>query len=559
MGSRTPLELWSVGLLPDVEPVRLSNPAILNPAVPGADPSCLGGDFYESFALCLQQRLPPDVLSALLWFVCQPASEYDTWSSLCAGTDSPALGIAYIRSALALHTTGLRWQPSQLFAAEITPSKQEFLRTAFPGLHMLFGDLKELPSGRAFDLVSGGNVEVPSTRGRIGGFPCQDISQLNFKSTTEANRSVVANSSHRTGSVFNSIIDLECVQVGEWSVYENVRTLGVPPIDTNGKVCGPSNLSVAIWLLRTRAQMWTISFELDPSLFAALTTRSRIWILSIKQHIVSSAGFSDAEITRQATMIMNCIVGNHTARPLDAYLLPESHPIIVGRLRAVSGEVTTGGSGGAMNRYRAPKRALSDPDKPTPRTEKAVGMHFDAYERAGVDWWAGGITEADFDVFPGLRELTEREKEVLEINKITPATADPIVVSVSATLPWVKVKHGTAPCLSSSIRLYIAHRRRLAVGIEHLRFQGIFFDDLHSRHISDRINNTTLVDLAGNSFDMSTFIAVFTVSLSLRALLARKLAVDACAGTPVPVSPGNVFAEVWSDDDSDSSHGFSDA
>ena len=46
------------------------------------------------------------------------------------------------------------------------------------------------------------------------------------------------------------------------------------------------------------------------------------------------------------TMIVNGIVGNHIVGFFNAFLFPKSHPIIVGRLRVISGKIIRGGSGG---------------------------------------------------------------------------------------------------------------------------------------------------------------------------------------------------------------------
>ena len=104
-----------------------------------------------------------------------------------------------------------------------------------------------------------------------------------------------------------------------------------------------------------------------------------------------------------------------------------------------------------------------------------VRMHMAAFEAAGRDWWRTTIqTASNLQLFPGLAELTQRETEVLEIRGVSPLDVSKRqVFIVGKTLPWCRVPTDKVPCLPSNVRMYLTHRRRLAIGVELLRCNGI--------------------------------------------------------------------------------------
>ena len=186
----------------------------------------------------------------LRFFLAQPCSAPDTWSSLCAGTDSPSLGIEYVRQAVCKLIPNRTWVPTQTYAAEHNPQKRKFIQCVHAGrLSVLFGDIFEIVDGRAtsWDYVGGRNISRPSAKGKIGGFPCQDASVLNFRHRTSTNRNAIADNSLRTGKVFNAIVAIDEDDANsEWAIYENVVQLAAQPQNEEGSIVGPSNLAVAV-------------------------------------------------------------------------------------------------------------------------------------------------------------------------------------------------------------------------------------------------------------------------------------------------------------------------
>ena len=226
------------------------------------------GSHLADLAECFVSRILEMHGEALSFFSAQEArGGPDLWSSLCAGTDSPVHGMAYFQEGLHRHQLH-GWKHCQAYVAEWSPAKREFIAIAHPdSARYRFGDVVKLSQGSSYDYISGGCVAPPRTRGKIGGFPCQDSSNLNGASKTIANRSSIASESFRAGSMFHAFVRLEVAELdsSEWSIYENVYALVEPPRDDSGAVVGPSNLDAAVYLLRTQARKFVAVLKSTPA------------------------------------------------------------------------------------------------------------------------------------------------------------------------------------------------------------------------------------------------------------------------------------------------------
>ena len=174
-----------------------------------------------------------------------------------------------------------------------------------------------------------------------------------------------------------------------------------------------------------------------------------------------------------------------------------------------------------------------------------------AFEAAGMDWWKTTIqTASNLKLFPGLAELTQRETEVLEIRGVSRLDVSKRqVFIVGKTLPWCRMPTDKVPCLSSNARVYLTHRRRLAIGVELLRCNGIYLREDDARFLMREVGNSVLVNLAGNSFEMCSFISVFCMLLTLRALCAKRSFDANLASLP---SKKHWSGSIWSDGESSS-------
>ena len=167
---------------------------------------------------------------------------------------------------------------------------------------------------------------------------------------------------------------------------------------------------------------------------------------------------------------MQLFHGGHGFLDIDDVLLAENSQIIREYLRSlepVRAVASASNSRRILKRQRSGTHGMSD---------RALQKHCDAYVKNGVNWWETTVcTEHNMQLWPGLRALTERQSQVLEVKRFSVEHTSRRFATVDRTLPWVQVCEEGVPCLTASTKLYIEHRRRLAVGIEFMRVQGIFY------------------------------------------------------------------------------------
>ena len=252
---------------------------------------------------------------------------------------------------------------------------------------------------------------------------------------------------------------------------------------------------------------------------------------------------------------MHSFHGGHSALDVDDVLLSESSPVIRQYLRSLE-PVHAGTSRRTLKRQRSGGSSMSD---------RAQDQHCDAYTKQGLDWWKKVIcTEPNMQAWPGLRALTHRQAEVLEIKGFSVDHVSRRFATVDRTLPWCQITECKMPCLTASTKLYIEHRRRLAVGIELMRTQGVFLPSDIELTIHEQFDYHALVSIFGNSFDACCFVVSF---LTLLSTLADIVAMPMChanstgpelpearveaGGTHRAVNAG--FFQLWDDDGSSSS------
>ena len=105
--------------------------------------------------------------------------------------------------------------------------------------------------------------------------------------------------------------------------------------------------------------------------------------------------------------IMNEFVGGHQELDLDDVLLSEADPIVRNHLRELQ-ETMLDDDGKGKPAKRTLKRRRSN----SGMSAKTVEAHMDAYDKAGMQWWATTLcTRENTMHFPGLLELTPRERD----------------------------------------------------------------------------------------------------------------------------------------------------
>jgi len=94
--------------------------------------------------------------------------------TMCSGTDSP---VAVMKALQKVMDDNIKIE--HIFSCEFDPRKQEWIKDNFPSLELLFGDIKELKTGKAMDYKTKQVVPVPPVDVVIAGFVCKSVSLEN--------------------------------------------------------------------------------------------------------------------------------------------------------------------------------------------------------------------------------------------------------------------------------------------------------------------------------------------------------------------------------------------
>jgi hypothetical protein len=205
--------------------------------------------------------------------------------------------------------------------------------------------------------------------------------------------------------------------------------------------------------------------------------------------------------------MMDCLVG-HAMLDLDAVLLPESDPLVLQHLRSLD-------------------RAGKIVDCKRRKTSEAwPAQHSIAFEKRGRDWTAPNPFRATdmMELFPGVRELSDRQADLLGLHGIGLPDVQRRIVDVSMSITFSSsktYKSGASGCLSSGSLPWIGHRGRLALGVECFQLLGIFFDSAKSETLNS-FGNSLLRDLSGSAFDSASFLSVWVCMMSLVSLCHQR-------------------------------------
>ena len=102
--------------------------------------------------------------------------------------------------------------------------------------------------------------------------------------------------------------------------------------------------------------------------------------------------------------------------------------------------------------------------------------------------------------YPALKNLTQRQLEILALKGIPVPDSEFRVVDLSQNLAYASISCDKMPCVTPEGAKFLTKHVRFSTGIEALRFQGIWLNhDLLSKYSSG-----FLQDLAGNAYEATT-------------------------------------------------------
>ena len=149
--------------------------------------------------------------------------------------------------------------------------------------------------------------------------------------------------------------------------------------------------------------------------------------------------------------------------------------------------------------------------KSTKKTPWAV-KHMKMFEEKGLDWLQPSpINEGLLKLYPGLKELTDREVDALQYNQVQYPEQNMRLIDVSQTLNFAKAETEKTGCSTPGMKKYITTVCRCMLGQESLNSQGIHYQE--KQHQLDQFSNRLLMDLAGNAFHTGCFASVLLATL----------------------------------------------
>ena len=321
---------------------------------------------------CLR-RLPADVVEALSeHYRCRSVP----FSTLCSGTDAPALAIKVFTKALS-ELWSIAADIPHTFACEFNAEKRHFILRSNPGLKKLFHSIADIAAARAFDAVSQDMASVDSNSGTIAGFPCQDASFLNSKSASLSNRSCIAEASHRTGAVFHDILAYLQAHPDslEWTILENV--LGLAAVSHKPGAPKDSNLDVVVKKLESIGFVVQV-LHLCPTMLGRAHARPRLYLLCIKATLLKRSKMNEQGFSSFVKSMTQLLV-DHPAIDVDAVLLPEHDSYVQEHMVKLT-------TMAAKQEADAERKAVRQ--KPPEKRSRWVGKHINQYDDTDLVWCA---------------------------------------------------------------------------------------------------------------------------------------------------------------------------
>jgi hypothetical protein len=225
-------------------------------------------------------------------------------------------------------------------------------------------------------------------------------------------------------------------------------------------------------------------FEIDPNRCLSWPVRRpRLWFCHWplqRLGVLSSRGADEV-----ATRVANICAGAAIHVTLDELLLPDSSEHIHSVLTAL---------------------AKLPPKRPTPASKRCrIDLqwvkHHEAYAAArGTNWLARRGPPPDLlDIHPGIKEVSDRELDILVSMGLRFPTPHPCSVELHSSISRVSIQFQRTDCITPKTRRWLGHKARLVRGSESLLFQGIHYGARN--HLVHTFGDKFLHDVSGNAFE----------------------------------------------------------
>jgi len=274
------------------------------------------------------------------------------------------------------------------------------------------------------------------------------------------------------------------------SFTENVVALMDRPTadqqDPNDEWAKFSNLDFACANFES-LDMFVHVWLLDPKKdFSGSQSRPRLWSPQVPWAKLNDVCAEEA--TAILTSAMNIISGSSEVIGIEDLLLDEDDPLVSDAYASLRHDKLSPNS--EYNRQKKRRVAGST----------WVNKHIAAAEKQGKVWADIPARPDDlvFDLYPGLLQLTNRELDSLQTRGVKFPDV-PGAIDVSQSYQRQAQADGYVGCTLPTMREYLTHRCRLAVGLESFHFQNIHYGKNHS--LLRQLDEKVLSDLGGNAFE----------------------------------------------------------
>lgn len=449
-------------------------------------------------------------------------------ASACSGSDGPIMVAKAFVSAM--KRLGTPMQLDHVWSCEKDARKRAFLERLFTGMKDPSEDLKSLyvdtsslrdgpGTARVYNALTEETEKLKPCEELWMGFPCQDVSKLNFRAGD--NVSVVRQAGKRTGKVFDDAMhfveamqDQDSQKKFHGMILENVMGLLDTPKGRNPDTGEPWRNNLQYCAHRAKAVgLIMVPFILKPALFGMPVTRQRVFMICIPRWMADEALVSEHEVSKLALQIMNtlCVPPGGGLRPLNDFLLEESSIFVREHIQ----------------RAQAKAAWRESRQKPNLKKQKWATVHAKAMQANGMDWWqAARPADATLQSHPGLAELTERQFDLCKIYGIHFPDARDAGVELSQSFRGVRaIQNNTCDIVTPGGQLLLTKKARLACGTEMMLLQGLHYGPEQFKLLDFADQQDLLADLAGNAFNSFCFAAALITKKTVEANLQMRAVV----------------------------------
>ena len=406
--------------------------------------------------------------------------------------------------------TGIPLSHRQAFACERDPVKRDFIHKVSPDLATIFSDVTFLGEAQGRNALTDELESIEMTHEWYAGFSCQDVSSRN--TAAKDNREIVADCAGKTGSTFDGIVQYlkaHCDSKLDFALTENVSGLAAR---------GKSAISPLEQCIDKMQSVGAVMFaiQLEGMEYGLPARRSRLYMPVVTTRKLKMLDLTPSQFYDSVVGFVTKLSRFHVL-PLDSILLPENHALITAKLRHLEAQahVDDGSYGEAC-------KVVGNTAKLRKRVRMASSQR-DHWKDTHLKEFGDVVGfDAEFPkelviAFPGLNELTQRQRHQLLSCKVVLPESPPRSIDVSQNAGHNEFYTNCLGCVTPKSHHFVTSRCRTIVGLEALNAQGISFG--HHQEVLGSIPCKTLVDLAGNAFHAGQC-AVMMISVLMTIALA---------------------------------------